>query len=111
MAQSTRQSLTLMSSTFDAITMLSEGNVGAMTLLMHMLGDDPLDGMMDLLTIDDLNMRGEQIYVASKQYPDIEAFRDALRKRDQGMIDAVNAACPREPGERVFTGASFKRRR
>lgn len=91
---------------------LSEGNIGAYTTLLDIIeGRDEMDMALFLLGIDDLNMRGEQIWVAYKFCKqDEDRFIDTVLRRDVLMINYVNEECLREQGEQVFSGASYARR-
>ena len=62
---------------------LAQGNPGAATVLGKLLQDGP-QGYMDILHLDDMGMKGPQIWVAWKDYckQDLEAFRKAIRARD-----------------------------
>jgi hypothetical protein len=110
--KSTRKSLALESNLASMANILADGNIGAFTLLLTMARDgDLMDTTLTFLGIDDLNMRGEQVWVAFKHCNnDLPTFINAINKRDQVMIDAVNEQVISPPGERAFSGASFKRR-
>jgi hypothetical protein len=110
--KSTRKSLTLESNLASMSSILADGNMAAFTLLLSMARDgDYMDTMLTFLGIDDLNLRGEQVYVAFKHCnSDIPTFVEAVGKRDQALIDAVNKQVAVPSGEQAFSGASFKRR-
>jgi hypothetical protein len=116
MPKSTRTSLQI-SSTFDMVMKLAEGNVGCLTLLLQLARDDAetdptgMDTILFLLCLDDLNMRGEQIYVAHAECDDAPKFRERIMARDPDLIEVINTKCPRDSGEQAFSGASFKRNR
>jgi len=109
--KSSRTNITL-SSPVTMAMILADGNPGALTMLLTYAGStDPMDAMMTMLHMDDLNMRGDQIWSAFK-FADrsTEKMVELMQKRDPEMIEAVNRECAHGPGERVFSGASFKRR-
>lgn len=98
-------------SVHDILIKLSEGNPGALTALIEVVKDDPVMGFMDLLHLDDMGMRGPQIWVAYKDHckQDRTAFVKAIRERDQAMVNTVNAS--RGVGDvppAVTHGASFR---
>src|SRR5712672_2980276 len=86
---------------------LAQGNPGAATVLGKLLQDGP-QGYMDILHLDDMGMKGPQIWVAWKDYckQDLEAFRKAIRARDPEMVATVNRECPDQRA--VCHGASFE---
>lgn len=61
-----RERLDLNDSPFDMMIKMSEGNPGAITALAELAKNDPMDmaGMMLILHLDDMGMRGSQIWVA-----------------------------------------------
>jgi len=110
-----RKPIDLMGSTQSALIEMSEGNPGAITVLMELIGrDDPL-AFMTILDLDDMNMRGSQIWVGFKDYcgEDIEKFAQCVRNRNPDMVEVVNSECFNPEfgdgyGEKAVTaGASF----
>lgn len=87
----TRSEISLTDNTKDVLVTLAEGNPGALRVLMQLLAGD--GGLFDLLHLDDMNIRGTQVWVAFKDFAkeDLAAFRVAIRKRDPEMIRVVNA--------------------
>ena len=79
----------------DVIVRMSEGNPGAITVMTEIIGADPLNGFFKILDLDDMNMRGEQIWVAFKDHcgSDIQKLLDALQDRNPEMVDTVNKQC------------------
>lgn len=95
----------------DIIIKMSEGNPGALTALVEVVKADPVMGFMDLLHLDDMGMRGPQIWVAFKDHckQDLAAFVKAIRERDQAMVDTVNASRGVADAPPAVThGASFR---
>lgn len=88
---------------------MCEGNPGALSVLMK-LAEDPM-GLIYILDLDDMGMRGSQIWVAYKDHckQDIAAFKKALSDRDPAMVATVNASRGHAPGtpQAVTRGASF----
>jgi hypothetical protein len=70
------------------ITEMSEGNPGALSVLVEL----DLDLILDL---DDMNIRGPQIWVGYKDHcgKSIERFKTLVRKRDKAMVDTINREC------------------
>lgn len=95
----------------DTLIQMSEGNPGAVSVLVQLIKDDPM-GFIDVLNLDDMGMRGSQIWIAYKDHckEDIGAFRKALRDRDPAMVATVNASRGSAPGTpiAVTNGASFQ---
>lgn len=79
----------------DAIVQMSEGNPGAMTVLMDVAKLPPTEALGILLTLDDMNMRGPQIWVAYKDHSgeNFEQFAGYVQARDAEMIETVNTEC------------------
>ena len=82
-------------SPMDAMLKMAEGNPGAATVLAQLYGNTPA-GFIDICHLDDMNIRGEQIWVAFKDHckGDIEALREAVRARDPALVATVNQECP-----------------
>lgn len=76
----------------EIIMLMSEGNPGAMSACVELTKGDPL-GTLDILHLDDMNMRGPQIWVAFKDVcnQDVAKFRKKIQARDMDMISQVNA--------------------
>lgn len=87
-----REKLRLHGSLVDAIVQMSEGNPGATTVLARMLKDRPDDGFMLILGLDDMNMRGSQIWLGYKDHchQDLGQFISCIQKRDPEMVLTVN---------------------
>lgn len=104
-----RQKIGLNSSIRDALVIMAEGNPGAINVLVKLM-EDPI-GFIDVLHLDDMNMRGSQIWVGYKDHckQDIEAFRKCIRERDPAMVATVNESrghAPDTPRATPF-GSSF----
>ncbi len=98
----------------DMITTMSEGNPGAVSVLAQISNKDPvMGGFMELLSLDDMNIRGTQIWVAYKDFAkeDIDIFLEAVKKRDSKMVDEVNkqGQMGNHDHVAVTSGASFNR--
>ena len=89
-----REQIKLNGTTMDMVMTLSEGNPDAIRIISQLLACE--GGFIDVLNLDDMNIRGEQIWVAYKDHckGDLEELRRLIRARDQGLVDTVNAECP-----------------
>jgi hypothetical protein len=80
----------------DAIFTMSEENPGAITVLGTCLKEQgQMNFMMGtLLHLDDMNIRGSQIWIAFKDYcgENLESFIELVKQRDPNMVDMVNQA-------------------
>lgn len=90
----------------DSIFTMSEGNPGAIKVLGSCLKKQgQMDFMMGtLLHLDDMNIRGSQIWIAFKDYcahgsdritgtnENLNRFIEAVKQRDPNMVDMVNQA-------------------
>lgn len=89
-----RERLNLNGTIVDTVVQMSEGNPGAATVLARILkSQDTIDGLTLILNLDDMNMRGPQIWLGYKDHCDknLSAFIECIRSRDPMMIATVNA--------------------
>jgi len=84
----------------DIMIKMSEGNSGAATILAYLHGElallnEPPGLLVMLLDLDDMNIRGSQIWVGFKDHcnSDIAWFKRAILARDPDMVDTINASC------------------
>ena len=98
--------ISLSDTPLDIMQTMSEGNPGALRVLMDVLTAGPL-GLFDILHLDDMVMRCPQIWVAYKDHckEDINTFVAAIRARDPQMVQTVNAEITDRKA--VVNGASF----
>ena len=87
---SDRKEFPLTATLRDVVIDMSEGNPGALQVLMDLLSDPT--GFVLLMTLDDMNIRGTQVWIAFKDYAkeDMAVFIEAIRTRKQEMVDVVN---------------------
>lgn len=107
-----REKITLEDNGLNTIFKMSEGNPGAIKGLTSLIKDDFMNGYMLMLGLDDMNMRGSQIWTAYKYYcnEDIEKFKEVIHNRDNDMVAFVNEQQASLNGEKAVTsGASFDR--
>ena len=85
----------------DILVTMSEGNPGAISVLSQLMRGD--HGIADVLNLEDMNMRGSQIWVAYKDHcgQDIAKLCRLVRERDPGMIETVNQEMGRGGSEEV----------
>jgi len=91
---------------------MSEGNPGAANVLGQMMQKDPDTGLIKILHLDDMNIRGTQIWLGFKDHcgQDMERFMQAILDRDQQMVDEINSHVPGNHTEiAVTSNASFNR--
>ena len=107
-----REKIGLMSTGMDTMVVMSEGNPGALSVLAELMKSDEL-AMIDILHLDDMNIRGWQIWVGYKDHcgEDLSKFRQCIKDRDEGMVETINKkAAQMEDSElAVQQGASFTR--
>lgn len=106
-----RPKIELEDSTFDVIYKISEGLPGAIVGITQLMQSDEA-GFMLLLGLDDMNIRGSQVWEAYKYLynEDGKKFAKAVRDRDKNMIDFINEEMASIGGEKAVTGgASFDR--
>lgn len=106
-----RPKLDLNDTMIDTIMKMADGNPGAIVGLTSMLKADKTGGLL-LLDLDDMNIRGSQIWEAYKYLynGDGEKFAEAVSKRDPKMVDFINQELASVGGEKAVTGgASFDR--
>ncbi len=106
-----RPKIELNDSISDVIYKVSEGVPGAIVGLTKLMKSDEA-GFMLLLGLDDMNIRGSQVWEAYKYLynEDGKKFAEAVRKRDKKMVDFINEELASVGGEKAVTGgASFDR--
>ena len=82
----------------DLLLVMSEGNPGAIKVLYSLVksGDS---GLFLILDLDDMGLRGSQIWVAYKDGcgQDLERFKLFCRERNKEIVNLVNQQCPDLP--------------
>ena len=103
-----REKIDLRDTTMDVFVKMSEGNPGAMIVISR-LCTAPEDFLL-VLDLDDMNMRGSQIWVAYKDhcFKDIDNFKTLVRARDQAMVDTVNRNNRVDGEKAVRHGGSYR---
>jgi hypothetical protein len=106
-----RKELTYTTSLIDLLATMAEGNPGALNVLAAIAQSQVEDAMLIPLHLDDMNIRGTQIWVGYKDYckQDLKKFMEAARSRDEGMVEVINNV-GRQGNHRhkaVTSGASY----
>lgn len=105
-----RKRISFMMNIQEMIITMTEGNPGALGVLTGMIINT--NRLHCILHLDDMNMRGSQIWIAYKNYCDnnMEKFVDCVQKRDPEMVAMVNKMHFEQGGTEVAvtSGASFK---
>ena len=107
-----RKKIDLKTSILEVLTLMSEGNPGAANVLGQMMQKDPDTGLIKILHLDDMNIRGTQIWLGFKDHcgQDMERFMQAILDRDQQMVDEINFFDDANHTEiAVTSNASFNR--
>ena len=79
----------------EIIVTMAEGNPGAARVLSQIAYTDPTL----LVTLDDMNVRGVQVWIGYKDYchEKLERFIRAIRERNNRMLATINQECNRLP--------------
>lgn len=87
-----RDRIDLNDSMVDVIIKMAEGNPGAVTVLSQLIKQDDGMGFLLVLSLDDMNIRGTQVWVGYKDYcnSDLSTFMNAIRNRDPEMVATIN---------------------
>lgn len=106
-----RPKIELEDTMFDTIYKISEGVPGAIVGITKLMESDEA-GFMLLLGLDDMNIRGSQVWEAYKYLynEDAKKFAEAVKNRDEKMVNFINEEMASVGGEKAVTGgASFDR--
>lgn len=89
--------------------LLSEGNPGALSVLMQVYKKQGEGYFLFMLNLDDMNIRGPQIWIGYKDFAkeNIDTFINAVTSQSQEMIDVINLNYKEE--QAVLGGASYWR--
>lgn len=91
---------------------MAEGNPGAVDVLTQIVKAEGELGMFTILNLDDMNIRGPQIWVGYQDYceGDLAKFVAATKVRDEKMIAKINEKCSCSGEIAVQHGASYEHR-
>lgn len=89
----------------DMLLKMCEGNIGALSVLTEIMIND-VYGFLTALHLDDMNIRGPQIWIGYKDYAreDLGKFIEAVKSRDPEMVALINREYKDEVA--VTSGAS-----
>lgn len=97
----------------DLVAFLSEGNPGAINVMMMLVQSGDFASIFtQLLHMDDMNIRGCQIWIGFKEHckGDIFAFKTCLENRDPRMVKTINDMADKNyPWKATTEGASSER--
>ena len=101
-----RRKLNLSDSFVDVQIKMAEGNPGAASVIGKIMRNP--DGLFALMGLDDMNIRGSQIWVGYKDHcnEDIDEFVLCAKSRSAAMVDTINRECPDHVA--VVRGASYR---
>lgn len=93
-----RKEIDIDGSVFDMLLLMSEGNPSAAIVLSRIMNKCDA-GTMSIFDLDDMNIRGAQIWVAFKYVcnEDLDMLCEKLKKRDPSMVEAINKEMSRNP--------------
>lgn len=77
----------------DTIVTMSEGNPGGLNVLVQAVKKlDPVRNIAFLMHLEDMNIRGSQIWVGYKDCCDcdLDAFVEKVESRDSDMVSIIN---------------------
>lgn len=106
-----REKINLNDNIKNILIKMSEGNPGGLRVLIELLNNKM--GFIYLLGLDDMNIRGWQIWVGYKDYckSDLNKFIEAIHNRSSKMVELINQSGMRNgsPERAVIGGFSFNR--
>lgn len=106
-----RMNLTGNTGFIEFIDQMSEGNPGASVVLMSAIDGKAVAGFMNILNLDDMNIRGTQIWLGFKDYckEDLKLFWESVQNRDANLVEAINRENAKQNGKykAVVSGASY----
>ena len=114
MQKSNREPILQNEDDIETVMKFSEGNSDALKILMDIMSGP--NGYLNLLDLDDMNIRGSQLCTAFSVYngEDMELFKKCIIERDQKMIDCINIVTAKTnskdiPHKAVLHGASAEK--
>lgn len=107
---SARKKIELTDNIDDILAKMAEGDSNALSVLNELYQFD-IFSIKNIFTLDDMNIRGNQIWVAYNYFnKDINIFIEAIAKRDKNMVDFLNQEMLEIDSEKaVRYGASYDR--
>lgn len=76
----------------EMMVQMCEGNPGGLSVIIEIMKRRPDDGVILLCHLDDMNIRGSQIWVGFKYYcgQDLDKFIGCIVSRNEEMIAKIN---------------------
>lgn len=76
----------------EVLLKMAEDEPGALRVLLKILGKRGYGGLSLLLQMDDMNIRGKQIWVGYRYHcdADLDRFVECVQERDPEMIETIN---------------------
>ncbi len=83
--------ITLEDTIIESIVKMAEGNPGAITVMMSLVKEVDY-GLISIMKLDDMNLRGWKIWVGFKDFckSDINKFYDCIMDEDKEMQKYIN---------------------
>lgn len=83
--------ISLDDSTIVAIMKMGKGNPGALTVMFEMVKVKDHNGIIAIMHLDDMNIRGELIWIGYNDYckRDVVKFIECSINRDKGMLQEI----------------------
>lgn len=107
-----RDKIDIMETGMDLLVKMSEGNLGGLSVLVEIM-QEGTKGFLHILNLDDMNIRGSQIWIGYKYWADqdLEKFIEGIRNRNPEMVALINKEHALDSGTEVAvtSGASFRR--
>ena len=90
--KSKRIPLNFNSTTEDVLLLMAENSMGARSVLDQLLDKYPDEGLLALLHLDDMNIRGPQIWVGYKYFCEgnLDKFLKSIYSRSSEMVGTIN---------------------
>lgn len=106
-----RRQIDLKMTANDFVFTMTEGDIGAGNVIVEILKLGPQEAQELLLALDDMNIRGAQIWAAYCSYAgrDLQRLVNAIDQRDPLLVEAVNLECSECREIAVTRGARFSR--
>lgn len=105
-----RKPIGLDTTLMDTLVIMSEGNPGALRVIMDLCKS--VKDFFLILGLDDMNIRGWQIWVGYKDFckSDMNKFIECIKNRDSDMVNTINreATMMKVDTRAVCSGASFR---
>lgn len=95
----------------DLIAFMSEGNPGGLNAMLGMLHTSDVNTTVHtILIMDDMNIRGPQIWVALKCSGSVEELMNRIKNRDAKLVEQINEDMGEDyPWKATTSGGSLDR--